>query len=110
MSERELQLLIERLMKQIDDCFTEVTQQRIQIQELDEKIQRTYATKEYIENMQEDIQRLEEKLDEIGKKIMSKQEEKFRQTIALQGAILLAVLAAALGYIVPLILQNVIHH
>lgn len=110
MSERELLLLVETLTKQVQNCLDGLDKLRVLYSDLENKLQQTYVTKEYARTMEQDTDRLEKKLDEVAKLIVNSQEKKFKQTIALQGAILLAILGAVASYVVPLLFQTFFHH
>lgn len=56
--------------------------------------------------MEKDIEDIQEKLEEVKNAIIASQERKFKQTIAIQATILLAILSAALAYIIPVIFQR----
>ena len=105
MPEKELMLLIETLTKQIQS-FQEgqehLRQYFIeQLKAMQIEMQR-YALKEDIAEMEEDVSKIEQRLEEMEKKIIESQEEKFRQTIQMQGAILMLILGAFIAsFFVP---------
>lgn len=55
---------------------------------------------------EEDAKELSEQMEDLKKAILQHQQKGFKRTIALQAAVLSAILLPAVGYIVTLILQS----
>jgi small-conductance mechanosensitive channel len=106
MPEKELILLIDALIKQIQTIQESQEKLRQFVMEQIKLMQSEYALKEYVEEMGKDIEQITEKLEEIKETIIKNQEEKFKQTIALQAAILSLILGA---FIASFFVPNILH-
>ena len=61
---------------------------------------------ERVRAVEKDVADLYKKLDDIEKTILDHQQRKFKQTIAMQGTIILLVLGAFISYVVPLLFHR----
>lgn len=106
MPEKELMLLIETLVKQIQAVQDSQEKLRQFVMDQLKNMQSEYALKESVEEMGEDIEKISDKLEEIKEQIIKNQEEKFKQTIALQAAILTLIIGA---FITSFFVPNILH-
>jgi uncharacterized protein YpuA (DUF1002 family) len=106
MPEKELLILIETLVKQVQSVQESQEKLRQFVMEQLKLMQSEYALKESVEEMGKDIDKITEKLEEIKETIIKNQEEKFKQTIALQAAILSLILGA---FIASFFVPNILH-
>jgi len=102
MPEKELMLLIETLVKQIQGVQDGLEKLRSELHD--------YALKEDINEMEDKVSRIEKKLDDMQQKIIENQEQKFKQTIQLQATILLLIVGGFItSYFIPQILHLLGH-
>jgi len=109
MPEKELMLLIETLVKQIqavsdgqENLRKYVIEQFVSMQgELHH-----YVLKEDMNDMEDKVVRIEKKLDDMQQKIIENQEQKFKQTIQVQATILLLIIG---GFITSYFIPQLLH-
>lgn len=106
MPEKELMLLIETLVKQIQAVQESQEKLRQFVMEQLKIMQSEYALKEYVEDMGKDIEKISDKLEEIKEQIIQNQEAKFKQTIAVQAVILTFIIGA---FITSFFVPNILH-
>lgn len=94
MPEKELMLLIEALIKQIQAVQESQEALRQFVMQQLKTMQSEYALKESVEEMGHDIDKINDKLEEIKESIIKNQEQKFKQTIAVQATVLFLIIGA----------------
>jgi low affinity Fe/Cu permease len=112
---KEITAIVQMLMKQVLDNQDAL---RRSMADLERKVDvKDAVQEERIKAVQDDIGKLEDKIDEaiktmkgVENNIITSQQEKYKSTINMQRAILGAIGLAALGYLVPLILQVIFRH
>lgn len=109
MPEKELLLLIDTLVKQLavfqegqENLRKYVVEQLTLIQNELHK----YSSKEDMDDMEDKVSRIEKKIDDMQQKIIDNQQEKFRQTIQLQAAILLLIVG---GFVTSFFIPQLLH-
>lgn len=106
----ELKDIIEMVNLPLSQSIGHVLTSQDELRKLIVQITSDHAKlEERVVTAEKDVGELVKKMDELQQTILGNQQKNFKQTIAVQGAILLLILGAFISYIVPVVIQS-FHH